>query len=52
MTCSLLLQSGNASLHYASRYGHTELCELLLGAKVDVEAKDMVREAKPLIDDT
>ena len=48
----MLLQDGNTSLHLASRKRHAELCELLLGAKVDVEAKDMVREAKPLIDDT
>ena len=46
----MLLQYGNSSLHLASRKGHAELCKLLLGAKADVEAKDTVREAKPLVD--
>ena len=39
------MQRGNTSLHYASYDGHTELCELLLWAKADVEAKDEVLEA-------
>ena len=42
LTCSILLQFGNTTLHYASRKDHTELCKLLLGAKADVEAKDQV----------
>ena len=45
VTCFLLLQSGNTSLHHASSNGRTELCELLLRAKADVEAKDKVLEA-------
>ena len=45
VTCFLLLQSGNTSLHHASSNGRTELCELLLRAKADVEAKDEVLEA-------
>ena len=46
----MLLQYGDTSLHLALHKGHAELFKLLLGAKADVEAKDMVREAKPLID--
>ena len=46
----MLSQYGTSSLHLASRNGHAELCEVLLGAKADVDAKDMVREAKPLVD--
>ena len=46
----MLLQYCNTSLHLASRNGHVKLCELLLGAKADVEAKEKVREAKPLTD--
>ena len=46
----MLLQYGNSSLHLALCKGHAELCKLLLGAKADVDAKDMVRKAKPLVD--
>ena len=46
----MLLQYGSTSLHLALHNGHAELCKLLLGAKADVKAKDMVREAKPVID--
>ena len=42
LTGFLLLQRGNTSLHLASSLGRTELCELLLKAKADVEAKDKV----------
>ena len=42
VTCFLLLQDGNTSLHHASRNGRKELCKLLLRAKADVEAKDKV----------
>ena len=45
VACFLLLQSGNTSLHRASSNGRTELCELLLRAKADMEAKDQVFEA-------
>ena len=45
MTISLPLQDSNTSLHYASSHGHTELCELLIGTKADVGAKDEVLEA-------
>ena len=45
VTCTLLLQDGNTLLHYASSHGHTELCEFLLGAKANVEAKDKVLDA-------
>ena len=46
----MLLQDGNTSLHLGSRKRRVEVCQLLLGAKADVEAKNMVREAKPLVD--
>ena len=46
----MLLQDGVTSLQWALRNGNAELCKLLLGAKADVEAKEKVREAKPLID--
>ena len=45
VTCFLLLQRGNTSLHLASSNGRRELCALLLRAKADVEAKDEVLEA-------
>ena len=45
VTISLPLQDSNTSLHYASSHGHTELCELLIGTKADVGAKDEVLEA-------
>ena len=46
----MLLQDGNTSFHLALRKGHVELCRLLLRAKADVDAEDMVREAEPLVD--
>ena len=36
------MQVGNTPLHYASCRGHTELCNLLLRAEGNVEAKDKV----------
>ena len=44
------MQDSNTSLHYASSHGHTELCELLIGTKADVGAKDEVLGVKPPTD--
>ena len=50
MTISLPLQDGRTSLHYASSHGRRELCELLIGIKADVGAKDEVLGVKPPTD--
>jgi ankyrin repeat protein len=38
----LLLQYGRAPLHWASSRGNTDIMEMLIASKCDIEAKDKV----------
>jgi len=38
-----LLQYGRAPIHWASSRGNTEIMDMLIAAKCDIEAKDKVR---------
>ena len=38
------MQFGNTAAHLAARYGHAACLELLVAAKVDLNAKDQVRQ--------
>ena len=42
MYISFIFQNGVTSLMEASRFGHIEVCELLLGHGVDIDIADYV----------